>query len=252
MTELAVAVIFWLGHSCFVIQTGDVTILTDPFNAKVGYEVPVVEGIDIVTISHEHGDHTNVAMAAEKPLVLRGLAPGGEQFNKVDQQVRNVRIRTVQSYHDEAQGANRGRNAIFVFDILSTTPPVRLVHMGDFGERRLDPERIKAIGPVDVLFVPVGGFYTIGPAEAGQLMTDLQARIVVPMHWKTAKVAASSPIQGIEPFLKGKKNILRDAPVSGNRLVVTGGLLRRSREAGEAVIVPLAFGRPPGPTRQDR
>jgi len=243
--EPALAVIFWLGQACFVIQAGDVTIVTDPFDAKVGYEVPRLEAIDIVTVSHEHFDHNNIAMAAGTPLVLRGLAKRGADFNKVDERAKSVRVYSVNSYHDEAGGTKRGKNAIFVFEILSTSPPLRVVHMGDFGERQLGAERIKAIGPVDVLMLPVGGYFTIGPSEANQVLADLQPKIVVPMHWKTAKT--DLPIQNVAPFLQGKKHVIREGAVSGNRLVVTASLLKQAKEAGEPLIVPLEFGPPPLP-----
>jgi L-ascorbate metabolism protein UlaG (beta-lactamase superfamily) len=248
--EQAIAMIFWLGQACFVIQAGDVTILTDPFNAQIGYDVSRVKGVDLVTVSHEHGDHNNTQMAVGNPLVLRGLAKRGAEFNAIDQKVKSVRVYSVSSNHDEANGAKRGKNAIFVFEIQSASPPLRIVHMGDFGEKRLDAARIKAIGSVDVLLLPVGGFYTIGSTEANQVLADLQPKIVVPMHWKTAKIA-NLPIQDSTDFLKGKKHILREGAASGNKLVITASLLKQAKEAGEPTIVPLEFG-PPPPRAQDK
>ncbi|MCX8036182.1 MAG: MBL fold metallo-hydrolase [Candidatus Sumerlaeia bacterium] len=244
--EAILAAIFWLGQSCFVIQTSDATILADPFDPKMGYAVTKVEGVHVVTISHEHFDHNNMAMAAGTPLVLRGLTAGGADVASLDQKVRNVRIRTVPSLHS-ADG-KRGKNAIFVFDIEGAGTPLRIVHMGDFGEKQLGAERIKALAPVDVLLLPVGGFYTIGPAEANQILADLKPRIVVPMHWKTAKTAGL-PIQNADEFLKGKKHILRDGAVSGNRLDVSASLLKRATDAGEPLIALLDFGPPPAPKK---
>ena len=242
--EQALAMIFWLGQACFVIQTGDVTILTDPYHPKMGYEVQTVKGIDIVTVSHEHSDHAYVAMAAGSPLILRGLSGGGKEFNRIDQTVKGVRFYSVDSYHDPEAGKQRGRNAIFVIEVQSVNPPLRIVHMGDFGENRLGEERIKAIGNVDVLLVPVGGYYTIGPAEADQLVADLKPKVVIPMHWKTARTPRL-PIADVSPFLAGKKNVVRDGPVSGNRLALTRSLLERAEKAGGPMIVPLDFGLPP-------
>jgi len=241
--EQVFAVIFWLGQACFVIQAGDVTILTDPFNPQIGYEVSRIEGVDAVTVSHEHGDHNYVAMAAGSPLVLRGLTRNGTEVNKVDQKVKNVRIYSVNSSHDEAEGSKRGKNAIFVFEILST-PTIRIVHMGDFGESRLDAERIKAIGPVDVLLLPVGGFYTIEAAQANQVLADLKPKIVVPMHYRTAKTAGLK-VQDASAFLKGKKLIARKEAVTGNKMDVTPSLLQQAKDAGEPLIAPLEFGPPP-------
>jgi len=244
--ERVIVMVFWLGQSCFVIQTDDVTILTDPYNSRMGYEVRQVEGVNLVTVSHEHGDHNNVAMAVGKPLVIRGLTEGGKDFNRLDQKVKNVRVFTVNSYHDQEQGAKRGRNAIFVFEIASDSKPLRVVHMGDFGEKRLGEARIKAIGSSDVLLLPVGGYYTIGPAEANQVLADLRPKIVVPMHYKTAKTQRL-PIQDAAAFLQGKKHVIQSGLATGNRLAVTSSLLKQAEEAGEPLIVPLEFGPPPSP-----
>ena len=246
--EEAMAVIFWLGQACFVIQTGGLTILADPYNPKMGYEVRSVEGVDVVTVSHEHGDHNCVAMATGKPLVLRGLTAGAADFNPVDQKVKDVHIYSVNSYHDDANGKRRGRNAIFVFEVQSANPPLRIVHMGDIGQKRLTEAQIKAIGPTDVLMLPVGGFYTIDAEGANQVLADLKPKIVIPMHWKTSKTP-NLPVQSDEPFLKGKKHVLREGVVAGNKLVVTSSLLKQAAEAGEPLIAPLEFGPPPQPSK---
>ena len=242
--EAVIVVIFWLGQSCFVIQSGDLTILTDPYNPRVGYEVNRVEGVDVVSVSHEHGDHNYVEMAAGIPVILRGLKASGAEFNNIGQRIKHVRIQTVSSYHDDKDGGARGKNAVFMFEIHSTTPPLRIVHMGDFGEKSVGPSRVKAIGLVDVLLIPVGGFYTIGPAEANGILAELKPKIVVPMHWKTDKTPRS-PIQDISAFLAGKKHIIREGAVSGNKLVVTASLLKQAQEAGEPLIAQLNYGRPP-------
>ncbi len=98
------------------------------------------------------------------------------------------------------------------------------------------------------MLLPVGGFYTIGAAEANDVLADLKPRIVVPMHWKTARTT-SLPIQNADEFLKGKKHVLRDGPVSGNRLDVSPALLKRAAEAGEPLIALLDFGLPPAPKK---
>jgi len=243
--EQVVAFVFWLGQACFVIQTDDATVLLDPYNPSLGYDVERVRGVDIVTVSHEHFDHNYVAMAEGKPLVLRGLTQGGAGFNRVDQTVKNIHIYTVESYHDEVKGAKRGKNAIFVFEIRSTTPPLRIVHMGDFGEESLGADRVKAIGRPDILLIPVGGVFTIGPEGADRVIAELRPRVVVPMHWKTPKIKL--PIGDVSAFLRGKKNVVREGAASGNRLAVTAGLLKKADDAGEPLIVPLEFGPPPQP-----
>lgn len=243
--EQAMAMIFWLGQACFVIQTGGLTILTDPY-ARLGYEVERVEGVDVVTVSHEHFDHNNVAMAVGRPLVLRGLAARGARFNRVDTKVKDVRIFTVNSYHDEVKGAKRGKNAIFVFEVPFGERTFRLVHMGDFGEAQLGEARVAAIGRPDVLLIPVGGSFTIGPAEADRVIAELRPKIVVPMHYKTAGTP-NLPIRPLSDFLKGKKNVVSEGFVSGNRLAIGAALLKKAEAAGGPLIVPLGYGPPPKP-----
>ncbi len=83
---------------------------------------------------------------------------------------------------------------------------VRVCHLGDLGHE-LDSNQMAEIGNVDVLLVPVGGFYTIDAKEATKVCEKLKPRLVIPMHYKTDK--SSYPIAGVDDFLKGRKNVRR-------------------------------------------
>lgn len=188
----------WYGQSTFVLTAGaNFKALLDPTGTGTGYKIPTLDQIDLVTVSHEHSDHNAVQLASGSPLVLRGLA--GNDWAKIDQTVKGVRVRTVGVYHDEQQGAQRGKNAIFVFEIGG----LRLAHLGDLGHS-LSPEQIQAIGPVDVILIPVGGFYTIDAKTAVQVIDQLNPRIVIPMHTKTGDLAASlaSVLAPVDDFIK--------------------------------------------------
>jgi L-ascorbate metabolism protein UlaG (beta-lactamase superfamily) len=175
----------WLGQATFVMTTSTgLKVLLDPTNPGA-YNPPPVEGVDVITITHEHGDHNYVQMATGNPLIIRGLTQDG--FAKIDQTVKNVRIRTVPSYHDAEKGALRGRNAVFVFEM----PGLRIAHLGDLGHK-LDAAEASAIGPVDVLMTPVAGGPTIDPKTAVEVIDQLQAKIVIPMHYATAAMTARS------------------------------------------------------------
>lgn len=175
----------WLGHPTFILKTSTGLIaLLDPMGAGVGYPLTPVSGVDLVTVSHEHFDHNNVGLATGSPLVLRGLV--GNDWAKIDQTVKGVRVRTVPSYHDDTQGTQRGKNAIFVFEMEG----LKIAHLGDLGHK-LSDDQIKAIGAVDLVMLPVGGFFTIDGRGAAEIVGQLNPKVIVPMHYKTPALSAS-------------------------------------------------------------
>ncbi|MEN6519641.1 MAG: MBL fold metallo-hydrolase [Armatimonadota bacterium] len=188
----------WLGHSAFLITSdAGVRIVTDPyqpgsFNGGLRY-APLNKPVDVVTISHDHADHNYVHMVAGKPIVIKVAGmymASGIEFNGV------------QTMHDTSSGSERGRNTVFTF----TVDDIKICHMGDLGHV-LSSDQAAEIGAVDVLLVPVGGYYTIGPKEAHQVANQLAAKIVIPMHYKTEKV--DFPIVGVDEFVKGMPNVTR-------------------------------------------
>ena len=175
--------ITWLGQSTFVMSTNTgLNVLLDPTNPGA-YNPAPVDGVDVITVSHEHGDHNYIQMATGTPLVIRGLTQDG--FAKIDQTIKGVHIRTVPAYHDSEKGGQRGRNALFVFEM----PGLRIAHLGDLGHK-LDPEQVSAVGPVDILMTPMAGGPTIDPKTAVEVINQLQAKVVIPMHYSTAATAA--------------------------------------------------------------
>jgi L-ascorbate metabolism protein UlaG (beta-lactamase superfamily) len=161
----------WLGHSCFKITSSKGTrILTDPFDDNVGYNIPSVE-TDIVTISHNHYDHNYVDC-------VRGSF---EVINKTgDCTIKDIVIKGVHTYHDSENGGKRGDNRVFVFEM----DDMRICHLGDLGHL-LTEEQLDQIGKVDVVFVPVGGNYTLDATEANAVISQLNPKIAIPMHFKT-------------------------------------------------------------------
>ena len=192
----AAAALRWYGHAMFLLTTpAGVKALIDPY-VDIGYGLPQPIDAALTTISHEHPDHNNDALSATGERVLRGLTADG--WATVDETAGDLRIRTVNAYHDDQQGTARGRNAIFVYE----TAGLRLAHLGDLGHQ-LDAAQIAAIGgPVDVLMVPIGGTFTIDPAGATELVAALQPRVVFPIHYKTDK--AGGALSPVDPFLEGK------------------------------------------------
>jgi len=190
----------YYGHAAFVLESNGTSILIDPFNDQVGYPVPDVRPTAVV-VSHEHGDHSYVQMAKGSPKVIRGLRDGGKEWADVRERVGPVAISTLRTYHDATQGSERGKNAAFLFDAEG----LRVMHAGDLGHT-LSPEQVRGAGRVDVLMIPVGGHYTIGPKDADAVISQLRPRIVIPMHFKT-EVNMDWPIATPDEFLKGKPRV---------------------------------------------
>ena len=220
--------ISWLGQATFVMSTSTgLRVLIDPTNPGA-YNPSPVSGIDVVTLSHEHGDHNYVQLAAGSPLVLRGLA--SDDFATIDQTIKGVHIRTVPTYHDPEQGAKRGRNAVFVFEVGG----LRIAHLADLGHR-LDAQQVAKMGPVDILMIPVAGGPTIDPRTAWEVIDQLKARVVIPMHYATAAVAARAAASGKPPSMAGVDEFLKLAgssvrvEQSAHTIELTAGTLPSQR-----------------------
>jgi L-ascorbate metabolism protein UlaG (beta-lactamase superfamily) len=177
-------VLRWHGQSFFDLTTTKGTrIVFDPHAIDVygRQSVPA----DLVLISHFHNDHTQVGVLSNpgKFKVLEGLKRAGNkvEWNLLDEKFRDVRVRTIGVYHDNAQGLEKGKNAIFVVE----ADGLRFVHLGDLGHL-LTKEQVKEIGPVDVLMIPVGGVYTINGSDAKEVVADIKPKkYILPMHYGT-------------------------------------------------------------------
>ena len=193
----------WLGHSSFLIESSDGTkVMTDPFESgsydgAVAY-APIKDSADVITVSHDHADHNAVDGIAGNPVIIRG----GEETV-----IKGVVVRGVGTFHDESKGLERGRNIVHIVDVDG----LRVGHLGDLGHTLSDDEA-EAVGQVDVLLAPVGGYYTIGPEEARDVAEKLGARIVIPMHYKTEDLGF--PIQPVDDFLKLMEQVERVAATS--------------------------------------
>jgi len=195
------------GHACFMITTSNMTrILTDPMKLE-GYSIPDSARPDILTVSHRHIDHDNVAAVSGTPIVLYGcngpMDKGMEhKFIPIDTQISDVHIYNIVSNHFDPK-ISPFLNSIFVFEFDG----IRVAHFGDFGYKLSDEQKAK-IGDIDILMIPVGGVYTISPVEADEIVAQLNPRmIVLPMHYKTG--TASFLEFTAEDFLNDKKNVKR-------------------------------------------
>lgn len=185
----------FLGHACFLITSNSgVKIITDPY--KPGGELKygeITESADIVTVSHDHFDHNNVDAIKENPKVIKEPAPVV---------IKGIPVQGIPVYHDEQKGKLRGRNIIFSLEVDG----MRVCHMGDLGHA-LDDKQITSLGRVDILLIPVGGYYTITARVATEIADAVHSRVIIPMHYKNEKCAL--PITPVDDFLAGKKDVIR-------------------------------------------
>jgi len=176
--------ITWLGQSTFIIK-GEHTLVTDPYGSMLG-DLPKNLSADVVTVSHGHADHNNVAAVGGNPLVIDHL---GQVTSE------GYAIHGTPTFHDDEGGQKRGNNIVFTIE----TEGIRICHLGDLGHV-LTKEQLAEIGSVDILMIPVGGFYTIDAEHAVEVVNQINPKIVLPMHYKPAQSAHSLPLSGVEPF----------------------------------------------------
>ena len=183
----------WLGHAAFLLTADDgTTVITDPYTAGDGLKYGAIkESADIVTVSHDHGDHNNTASVQGNPQVVRESA-----------EVKGIKIRAISTHHDNSGGSERGNNTIFCFEI----DRVKVCHFGDLGHLLTDNQVVE-VGKVHVLLVPVGGNFTIDAKNATMVAEQVRARNIIPMHYKNDK--CDFPIGGLDEFLKNKTNVTK-------------------------------------------
>ncbi|MCD6453412.1 MAG: MBL fold metallo-hydrolase [Dehalococcoidales bacterium] len=185
----------WLGHSSFLItSTGGLRIITDPYRrgGELSYG-DITEAADIVTVSHNHFDHNNIAAVRGNPEVVK-------EAGTVT--VKGIEFRGVPCFHDEMEGRVRGQNIIFCFEVDG----IRVAHLGDLGHR-LSERQVSEITPVDVVLIPVGGHFTIDARVATEVCRQLKPRVIIPMHYRNNRCRFA--IAGVEGFLQGKSGIVR-------------------------------------------
>ncbi len=167
----------WYGQSCFYISgkkkrksREKVSILTDPFGQSTGLKL-YKKNVEVVLVSHKHDDHNNLDAVNEDAFVIDG--PG-------EYEVQNTFVKGIFSYHDDFKVEERGVNTIFVIESENMT----VCHLGDLGQKELTNEQIKEIGEIDVLLIPIGGGYTLNAKDARKIISQIEPKAVIPMHYK--------------------------------------------------------------------
>ncbi|NTV40860.1 MAG: MBL fold metallo-hydrolase [Candidatus Moranbacteria bacterium] len=166
----------YYGQSCFKITskpggraTDDIVFFFDPFGKDLGIRPPQGQA-DIVFVSHNHFDHNNTETLKGQPVIIN--VPG-------EYAVKGINVVGIDSFHDMEEGAKRGRSTIFILEVED----LKICHLGDLGSD-LTGKQLEEIDGVDVLFIPVGGTFTIDGKKAAELIKKIEPAIVIPMHYK--------------------------------------------------------------------
>jgi L-ascorbate metabolism protein UlaG (beta-lactamase superfamily) len=186
----------YYGHAAFrLTTTSGIRVIIDPyqsgaFGGALGYGM-IEDEADVVLTSHNHEDHnfTGSIKGDFQQIAAEGVY-----------KVKDLTVRALPFYHDASNGTERGENLLFIIEADGLT----VVHSGDLGHS-LDVNAIKKIGQVDILLVPVGGFFTIDASMATITMNELRAKVTIPMHYLTEK--CGFPIAPVEDFIAGKDRV---------------------------------------------
>mgnify|MGYP001140503062 CR=1 FL=1 len=202
--------IIWHGQSCFQITATrnkgeQVSILIDPFSDEIGLKFPKLTA-DILLITHNHYDHNNIkAVSAPTTNSQPFLISGSGEY-----EIKNVSIEGIHSWHDTSEGEEQGGNTVYIIE----AEDLKLCHLGDFGQKELTEEQLEKIGEVDILMIPIGGIYTISAKEAVKVMSQLEPKVIIPMHYQIPKLKIK--LDGLDKFLKmlGIKSITPENKLS--------------------------------------
>ncbi|PIY91022.1 MAG: hypothetical protein COY72_00395 [Candidatus Nealsonbacteria bacterium CG_4_10_14_0_8_um_filter_35_10] len=183
--------VIWKGQSFFqiLIQRGKesvVKIAIDPYDEQIGLKPPTLEA-DILLISHSHYNHNNIKAVSGNPFIIEG--PG-------EYEIKGIFIQGISSFHDNVQGKERGENTIYTLE----SEGIKICHLGDLGQKELTDEQLEKIGAIDILMIPVGGIYTISAKEAAKIISQVEPKIVIPMHYHIPKLKIK--LEGLDKFLK--------------------------------------------------
>ncbi|HNX11232.1 MAG TPA: MBL fold metallo-hydrolase [bacterium] len=182
-------IITWQGHSCFKIQdkTGSdgLTLVTDPYDKYIGLKLSNFEA-DIITVSHDHKDHNNVEALRGNPHIINSAG---------EYDIKGVMVEGILAYHDSEKGKNKGSNIIYRIEMDDIT----LCHLGDLGHV-LENKQLEKLEGIDILFVPVGGKDSLDAKTAVEVISQIEPRIVIPMHYKTPGVTLD--LDSLDKFVK--------------------------------------------------
>lgn len=182
--------IIYIGHSSFLLKTSiGKKILMDPFKCKA-IDDNLIGSINLVTVSHSHLSHCYVDPFKDKCKILMETG----SYEETD-----LRITGISTYHDRDNGFRRGDNLLFIYELEG----LKLCHLGDLGHIPKE-STLSFLENLDVIFIPIGGNFTLNSKEACSLCKIINPKIIIPMHYKD--FYTTSNIQGVEDFIFDMKN----------------------------------------------
>lgn len=190
--------ITWYGHNCFKLQNKDITLITDPFDKKIGLKPPI-GGADIVTISQNHFGYNNSETIKNNPFIID---------NAGEYEVKKTTIRGISSYYNDEKGQIKDSNIIYVIEI----DDMKICHLGNFNQDTLSNKQIEEIGQIDILLIPVGGTFTIDWKKSSTIINQIEPRIIIPMHYKIKGITGDlTQMDTIDNFCKENSVSEKDA-----------------------------------------
>jgi len=190
--------IYFAGQSCFQISVSNskdhsADIVIDPYDEDTGLKLPNLSA-DILLVTHQHHDHNNIKGVKGEPFIAQG--PG-------EYEIKGVFIKGIPAFHDDKEGKEKGQNTIYTIE----AEEMRFCHLGDLGQKELTDEQVDKIGQIDVLMIPVGGDVTISSTEAQKIISQIEPKIVIPMHYALPKLKME--LDDVAKFLKtmGKNSV---------------------------------------------
>lgn len=189
----------WFGQSFFKIsvknhQGQDLTLAIDPYGKDYGLKMPNKFGADILLVTHDHHDHNNIELIkgtdlSPEPFIISG--PG-------EYEVKGIMIYGIPAFHDDQQGAERGENTIYLIE----AEEMWLAHLGDLGQKTLTDEQLNSLEDIDILLIPVGGGPTLNLKDASGIISQIEPRVIIPMHYKIPGLKTKIEFNGVDKFIK--------------------------------------------------
>lgn len=210
--------ITWYGHACFRLRDKNTVVITDPYSKGLGFSLPRVRA-DIVTISLPHPHHASLEGMKGEPKVISG--PG-------EYEIQGIFITGIRFPNAEKTNKMDLKSTAYVFEFEG----LNVCHLGGLTTVPTQSQ-VEGLSTIDVLLVPVGGGTSLGAGEATEVISLLEPRVVIPMHFRTG-VRGEPPLESVDKFLKAM-GVRAPTPQESMKLTRPG-----PDAAGETQVVVLA------------